>query len=69
VPRRVSAPNDIAASFGTVSTEPTPFTVIESVVVASWAPARSGRPTAPASATTVSPAAVRSSRRFMENLR
>ena len=31
--RRVSAPNDICASFGTASTVPTPLTVIESVVV------------------------------------
>ena len=67
VGRRVSAPNDIEASFGTASTEPTPATVIESSAgAASCAPARSGSPTAPASATTVSPAAVRRSRRFIE---
>src|SRR5262245_46675780 len=68
--RRVSAPNDIFASFGTASTEPTPLTVIESCEdAASWAPARSGSPTAPASATTVRPAATRRNRRFIGNLR
>src|SRR5262245_4810095 len=69
VARRVSAPKDIRASFGIASTVPTPLTVIESVSEEDCAPARSGSPTAPARATTASPAAVRSSRRFIVNLR
>ena len=47
----------------------TPVVVIEFESVAgSWGPARSGSPTAPARATTASPAATSSTRRFIENL-